>query len=93
MSLSHLGWFAAFGAGLLSFLSPCVLPLVPGYLSYLAGTHIQEVREGENQKSQRFHVGFHALWFVLLKVNYLQQATRMRLTKWASFPNGEDQPE
>jgi cytochrome c-type biogenesis protein len=33
MALSQLGLLAAFGAGLLSFLSPCVLPLVPGYLS------------------------------------------------------------
>ncbi|MFH2113403.1 MAG: cytochrome c biogenesis protein CcdA, partial [Spirochaetota bacterium] len=27
----------AFGAGLLSFLSPCVLPLIPGYLSFISG--------------------------------------------------------
>lgn len=65
MSLTHLGWFAAFAAGLLSFLSPCVLPLIPGYLSYLAGTSIQEAEEGGNQKSQHVRVGLHALWFVL----------------------------
>jgi cytochrome c-type biogenesis protein len=33
-----LGWAVAFSAGLLSFLSPCVAPLVPGYLSFLAGS-------------------------------------------------------
>ncbi len=33
----------AFGAGLLSFLSPCVLPLIPGYISYVSGQSIQEV--------------------------------------------------
>jgi cytochrome c-type biogenesis protein len=33
----HVGLVAAFLAGLVSFLSPCVLPLVPGYVSYLAG--------------------------------------------------------
>ena len=35
---------AAFGAGLISFLSPCVLPLVPGYISSVAGTTPKEVR-------------------------------------------------
>jgi cytochrome c-type biogenesis protein len=36
-SLSGLGLLISFGAGLVSFLSPCVLPLVPGYVSYVAG--------------------------------------------------------
>ena len=35
--LSSIGLLAAFLAGIVSFLSPCVLPLVPGYLSYIAG--------------------------------------------------------
>ena len=35
---------AAFGAGLLSFISPCVLPLVPGYLSYVSGLSLDELR-------------------------------------------------
>ena len=39
---------AAAGAGLISFLSPCVLPLAPPYLCYLAGTSLEElVDEGE----------------------------------------------
>jgi len=36
-------FFVAFGAGLLSFLSPCVLPLIPGYISYVSGQPLQEV--------------------------------------------------
>ena len=36
----------AFFAGLLSFLSPCILPIVPFYLSYLAGTSINELSSG-----------------------------------------------
>ena len=36
-------FFVAFGAGLLSFLSPCVLPLIPGYISYVSGQSLQEV--------------------------------------------------
>ena len=35
--------FVAFGAGFLSFLSPCVLPLIPGYISYISGQSLQEV--------------------------------------------------
>jgi cytochrome c-type biogenesis protein len=37
---------AAFGAGLLSFISPCVLPLIPGYLSYVSGLSLDEMRGG-----------------------------------------------
>ena len=35
--------FLAFGAGLISFLSPCVLPLIPGYISYVSGTTLDEM--------------------------------------------------
>src|SRR5712691_12297739 len=62
MAFSPLGLLAAFGAGLLSFLSPCVLPLVPGYLSYLAGTSLEEAK---SQPTAGFRVSLHALCFVL----------------------------
>jgi len=35
--------FIAFGAGLISFLSPCVLPLIPGYISYISGASLNEL--------------------------------------------------
>jgi cytochrome c-type biogenesis protein len=38
--------FAAFIAGLLSFISPCVLPLIPGYLSFVSGVSLDEMRGG-----------------------------------------------
>lgn len=41
---STLGIASAFAAGVVSFLSPCVLPLVPGYVSYLAGNHAIDPR-------------------------------------------------
>ena len=44
---------AAVLAGLLSFLSPCVLPLVPPYLTYLAGTTIEEVATQREAKARR----------------------------------------
>src|SRR5947209_12218029 len=41
---SGIGIPVAFGAGLISFLSPCVLPLVPGYISAVAGVRPSEIR-------------------------------------------------
>ena len=38
----------AFGAGLISFLSPCVLPLIPGYISYVSGSSFNELIEKKN---------------------------------------------
>ena len=40
--------FVAFGAGLISFLSPCVLPLIPGYISYISGSSLNELVEKKN---------------------------------------------
>ena len=40
--------FIAFGAGLISFLSPCVLPLIPGYISYVSGSSLNELIEKKN---------------------------------------------
>jgi len=38
----------AFSAGLISFLSPCVLPLIPGYISYISGSSLKELVEKKN---------------------------------------------
>ena len=38
-------FFLAFSAGLISFLSPCVLPLIPGYISYISGASLNELLE------------------------------------------------
>ena len=40
--------FIALGAGLVSFLSPCVLPLIPGYISYISGSSLNELIEKKN---------------------------------------------
>ncbi|MBI2110725.1 cytochrome C biogenesis protein, partial [Candidatus Woesearchaeota archaeon] len=47
----------AFGAGLISFLSPCVLPLIPGFLAYLSGT--------TGKDSSRTHTFLNSIAFVL----------------------------
>ena len=52
----------AFLAGLISFLSPCVLPLVPGYISMLSGIGVEQLCQGEQPKSSLFS---SALSFVM----------------------------
>ncbi len=49
----------AFFAGLLSFISPCVLPLVPVYLGYLSGSSVTD-----EEQANRWHIFSHALFFV-----------------------------
>jgi len=44
----------AFLAGLISFLSPCVLPLVPGYISMLSGIGVEQLRQGQQPKGGLF---------------------------------------
>ncbi|MBC8061564.1 MAG: sulfite exporter TauE/SafE family protein [Clostridiaceae bacterium] len=63
----------AFSAGLLSFLSPCVLPLVPAYVSYLTGSSIEELKDDKAKlstlyKSIGFVVGF-SIVFILMEVS------------------------
>ena len=51
----------AFGAGLISFLSPCVLPLIPGYISYISGESLGDIIEKQKKivlKTILFTVGF-----------------------------------
>jgi cytochrome c-type biogenesis protein len=69
MALTPIGLLAAFGAGMLSFLAPCVVPLVPGYLSFLAGTSLAVSPDHPDQSvaarwTVRRQVSLHALWFV-----------------------------
>jgi cytochrome c-type biogenesis protein len=62
---------AAFGGGLVSFLSPCVLPIVPAYLSIITGLEIGEIQEGRGHVARigrdtgLFIAGFSAVFIVL----------------------------
>ncbi len=58
-----LPMIVAAGAGLLSFLSPCVLPLVPSYLAYIAGVSFGELRDRPSP-AVRLAVGLNALGFI-----------------------------
>ena len=53
--------FLAFGAGFISFLSPCVLPLIPGYISYISGESLGDLVEKQKKiilKTVLFSLGF-----------------------------------
>ncbi len=56
---------AAFLAGLVSFISPCVLPLVPGYLSFISGVNVSQFREGGAPRDLVARVTLTSLAFVL----------------------------
>ncbi|WP_137820188.1 cytochrome c biogenesis CcdA family protein [Pseudomonas sp. 2FG] len=64
MSLSNIGILSAFAAGMISFLSPCVLPLVPGYLSYVAGRSVDELQALKGRRERLAVIGM-SLSFVL----------------------------
>lgn len=49
--INDVSMYMAFAAGLISFLSPCVLPIVPGYLSFISGSSIDELRDNDREKS------------------------------------------
>ena len=59
----------AFVAGLISFLSPCVLPLIPGYISYISGTSFNKVVEKKRKliviKTIFFTLGFSFVFIAL----------------------------
>jgi cytochrome c-type biogenesis protein len=65
------GLFATFAAGLLSFLSPCVLPLVPAYLSFISGESVSSLKSGSARRfplllrSLAFVAGFTAVFVAL----------------------------
>ncbi|HFD15986.1 MAG TPA: cytochrome c biogenesis protein CcdA [Rhodospirillales bacterium] len=62
VDLTLLGIVTAFFGGVISFLSPCVLPLVPGYVSYVAGRSFEEM---ERNNVDRLRALLYAVWFVL----------------------------
>ena len=61
--------FIAFLAGMISFLSPCVLPLIPGYISYISGTSFNELKEKKSNlvvvKTIFFTLGFSLVFIAL----------------------------
>ena len=70
MNEVSIGLVAAFMAGIFSFLSPCVLPLVPSYLALVTGMSLEDLQEGVNRKATFIHsllfvLGFSAIFIIL----------------------------
>ncbi|MFC5463586.1 cytochrome c biogenesis CcdA family protein [Lederbergia graminis] len=59
-----IGIFWALGAGALSFLSPCVLPIFPAYLSYITGISVKELKENQDVKIRKKLLS-HSVFFLL----------------------------
>src|SRR5262245_47886213 len=83
----------AFVAGLLSVLSPCVLPLMPAYLSLISGITVEELREGAERGSVRrrvmgaclgFVCGF-SLVFVVMGLSAVGLGRLLRPARWSVF--------
>jgi len=65
LALQEVSYFAAFLAGLLSFLSPCILPLVPGYISFISGISLEDLNNHNSKKRNNFYrVLIGALFFI-----------------------------
>jgi len=73
--MSEIGYITAFLGGLLSFLSPCVLPLIPSYVSFITGMSFEDFKTGDKKKIRKitlinsfsFVCGFSTV-FILLGV-------------------------
>lgn len=70
--MDEINIFLAFGAGFLSFISPCCLPLYPAFLSYITGMSVSEIKE-ENKKMNKkaflhtifFLIGFSSIFIMI----------------------------
>lgn len=70
--MSDVNIFIAFGAGFLSFISPCVLPLYPAFLSYITGMSVNEIKEDNSMLKRKsllhticFLLGFSSIFIIL----------------------------
>ena len=55
----------AFIAGVLTFLAPCTLPLVPGYLGFISGASLEDLKDPEKAKHARWKIFLNGLFFML----------------------------
>lgn len=60
-----VGYFSAFLAGGLSFVSPCVLPLIPGYISFISGVSLDDLTNREKASSHLGRVATNTIFFVI----------------------------
>jgi cytochrome c-type biogenesis protein len=78
-----VGIVIAFTAGVFSFLSPCVLPLVPSYLAFVTGMSLEDLQEGVDRKATFAHsllfvIGFSSIFIMLgASASFLGQFFRL----------------
>jgi cytochrome c-type biogenesis protein len=63
--MTEVNVFVAFAAGVFSFLSPCVLPLIPSYLSFVSGVSLEEMRSAQAAARVRTRVLLNSIAFIL----------------------------
>ncbi|MCP9455548.1 MAG: cytochrome c biogenesis protein CcdA [Nitrospira sp.] len=63
-ALPHISLVAAFSAGLLSFVSPCVLPLVPSYISYITGLSVEQLMHASERDKFKKAIMLNSLLFI-----------------------------
>ena len=74
--MEQLSLFLAFGAGLLSFISPCSLPLYPAFLSYITGVSINDLKEEKGILRRKAFI--HTILFLV-------GLSRFAKTTWGYF--------
>jgi cytochrome c-type biogenesis protein len=94
VAADNVSYLAALGGGVVSFLSPCVLPIVPAYLSVITGLDVAEVKEGDRKHLPRialhtglFIAGFSVVFVALGLVSTSLGRTLLRnqqdITRWS----------
>src|SRR5271154_7007297 len=63
--MEHLSLLTALLAGVVSFLSPCVLPLVPGYISFISGMSLEDLSKGMDRNAVMRQAGLGSILFVI----------------------------
>jgi cytochrome c-type biogenesis protein len=63
--LDNIGILTAFAFGFLSFISPCVLPIVPGYISFISGVSLNEIETTGDKSKARRKIILNTLFFIL----------------------------
>jgi cytochrome c-type biogenesis protein len=63
--MTDVNIFVAFAAGVFSFLSPCVLPLIPSYLSFVSGVSLDEMRSEQARSRVRWRMVLNSLAFIM----------------------------
>lgn len=65
MASENISYIVAFTAGLLTFLSPCLLPLIPSFVAYITGVSFGDLKDSANRSEIRKKTIIHSLLFIL----------------------------